>query len=373
MNIVARLRIFPHRLQHEALLDTMSDYNAACNYISEYAVGTNTYGQYDLHHACYKDTRSEFPSLTANHVVRAIARVSQSYKTLNKNERKAYAKFKNGEADRWYRDQRSFKWRNGMELDDKLWAFLKDDTLSISTIRGRAKGIVWDCNEHNLNLMRYHSNSATLVYRNGKFFLHVVCRVNEKPLHQPDDYIGVDLGVVNIAVTSDGNVWNGERIETKRQWYAWRKAQLQRVGTDSAKRRLVKLSGRENRFKRDVDHCISKHIVTDAEHTGRGIALENLEGIHERTRAIRKEQRAKHHNWSFYRLQQHVVYKAKLSGVEVAFINAAHTSQDCSQCGHRDKRNRKSQSRFVCVSCNYTQHADLNAALNIRNRAIQQA
>ena len=351
----------------------MSAYNSASNWVSKKAWETNTYGKYDIQKQWYKEIRATFPNLKANHVIRIISRVSQSYKVLNKNERRAYAQFKNGETEQWYRNLRSFKWRNGIELDKYLWGYLRDGSLSISSVDGRLKHIAWFANEYNTELMKGRTGSATLIYRSGRFFLHVVCEVKEKPVKEPKDFIGVDMGVVNIATTSDNDNWTSEQIEKKRQWYAGRKAQLQRVDTDSAKRRLQQLSGREQRFKRDVDHCISKHIVSNAERTERGISLENLKGIHARTSAIRKEQRAKHHNWSFYRLQQYIGYKAQIAGVKVVYIDPAYTSQECSGCGHTEKRNRKSQGRFSCVSCGYAVHADLNASFNIRNRAIQQA
>jgi hypothetical protein len=50
----------------------------------------------------------------------------------------------------------------------------------------------------------------------------------------------------------------------------------------------------------------------------------------------------------------------------VAYINPAHTSQTCSQCGHSEKANRQSQSKFLCRSCGFSAHADLNAALTLR-------
>ena len=359
--------------QKKALLDTMAQYNAACNVISKLAQEENTYGQYDLHHTCYHLIREQFPALSANHVVRAIARVSASYKLLNKNEKKAYVQFKKGETDRWYRELRTFKWRNSIELDARLWGFLRDGTITISSAYGRIKHIYWMANKHNQNLLRHRTDSSALVYRRGGFYLHVVCDIQEKPEQPARDFIGIDMGVVNIATTSDGEIWSSDKIEFKRQWYAWRKAQLQQVGTDSAKRRLVKLSGRESRFKGDVDHCISKHIVTDAERTGRGIAIENLKGINQRTRAIRKGQRAKHHSWSFCRLGTYIGYKAKLRGVPVVVVDPRYTSQMCSNCGHVAKNNRSSQSQFSCRSCNFNAHADYNASLNIRNRAIQQA
>lgn len=368
MKIVARLKLSVNSTQKQQLLDTMADYNSASNSLSQVAWENNTYGQYDLHHLCYKSLRATYPHLKSNHIVRVIARVSQSYKLMNKVERITYAKFKAGESERWNRELRTFKWRNGMELDGRLWNFLRDDTLSIATIYGRIQDVAWACNEYNLSLMRHHTDSATLIYRRGNFYLHVPCEVHEHEEYQARDFIGVDMGVVNIATTSDGDNWNGDRIESKRQWYAWRKVQLQRVGTDSAKRKLQKLSGRESRFKRDVDHCISKDIVANAERTQRGIALEDLSNIRERV--IRKAQRPKHHAWSFYRLRGYIEYKSKLFGVPVVLVNPAYTSQRCNVCGYIDKANRKSQGEFICRSCNHHAHADLNAALNIKDRAI---
>ena len=53
-------------------------------------------------------------------------------------------------------------------------------------------------------------------------------------------------------------------------------------------------------------------------------------------------------------------------------VNPAYTSQTCSECGHTDKENRKTQSRFRCVSCGYMSNADTNAAMNIRRLGMAQ-
>jgi putative transposase len=63
-------------------------------------------------------------------------------------------------------------------------------------------------------------------------------------------------------------------------------------------------------------------------------------------------------------------YKAEAVGATVAPVDAAYTSQTCSQCGCTDKANRKSQSEFVCVSCGFTENADVNAAKNILQKGI---
>jgi putative transposase len=63
-----------------------------------------------------------------------------------------------------------------------------------------------------------------------------------------------------------------------------------------------------------------------------------------------------------------VANKAQLAGLALATINPAYTSQNCSRCGLRGKRQRH---EFTCLSCGHTQHADVNAATNTRNRYVQ--
>jgi IS605 OrfB family transposase len=74
---------------------------------------------------------------------------------------------------------------------------------------------------------------------------------------------------------------------------------LQKKGTKSAKRLLRKRSGRERRFARDVNHCISKALVNTAKGTQRGIALEDLTNIRSRVNGSRRQRRVLH-NWAFY-------------------------------------------------------------------------
>src|SRR5262249_53169310 len=144
---------------------------------------------------------------------------------------------------------------------------------------------------------------------------------------------------------------------------------LQQVGTRSAHRKLRKLSGKQRRYQTHQNHIISKRLVNAAQRTKRAIALEDLNGIRSRTR-VKKSQRNRHTNWAFSQLREFVNYKAAQVGVTVIAVNAKYTSQTCSQCGHREKANRKSQSEFVCQFCHFSTNADYNAALNIRFRAV---
>ena len=62
--------------------------------------------------------------------------------------------------------------------------------------------------------------------------------------------------------------------------------------------------------------------------------------------------------------------KAARNGVRTMMVNPAYTSQKCNRCGYVDARNRD-HARFDCLRCGHNDNADHNAALNIRDRAIQ--
>ena len=140
--------------------------------------------------------------------------------------------------------------------------------------------------------------------------------IPEPPQGEPVDFLGVDLGVKNIATDSDGKNDSASHLNSLRYRNLKLRQRLQKKGTKSAKRLLKKRRRKEHRFATDVHHQISKRIVERAKGTGRGIAMEDLTGIREQA-TVRKSQRRSHHSWAFYQLRQFVTYKALLAGVKL--------------------------------------------------------
>ncbi|MGH3194982.1 MAG: RNA-guided endonuclease InsQ/TnpB family protein [Streptosporangiaceae bacterium] len=231
-------------------------------------------------------------------------------------------------------------------------------------------GIPFACSPDQMATLRaYRQGEPDLAHRDGKWFLHATCQIPEPPLTEPDGFPGVDLGIANIATTDDGTRYSGKGLNRVRHRNQRLRRKLRAKRAKSAKRLLRKRSRKEVRFAADTSHVIAKRIVTEAQRTGRGIALEDLTGIRARVR-LRKPQRVTPHSWAFAQLGQFIAYKARRAGVAVVHVDPACTSQGCSACGHADRRNRPSQTVFLCTSCGFAEHADVHKAKNIASRGV---
>jgi IS605 OrfB family transposase len=212
---------------------------------------------------------------------------------------------------------------------------------------------------------------ADLVYRADKrrWRLAVTIDLPDAPREAPSDALGVDQGIVNVAVTSDGTLYGGSTVLGLRRRYLHLRRKLQKKGTKSAHRLLTKRRRRERRFMADVNHQITKQIAQAAQTTGRAVGVERLKGIRTRVQVSRRQRRT-HSSWAFGQFTQFLAYKCADRGVPVVLVDPRHTSTTCSRCGHCEKANRRSQSSFLCRRCGFAAHADINGAENIRVKAL---
>lgn len=171
--------------------------------------------------------------------------------------------------------------------------------------------------------------------------------------------LGIDLGVNNLAVTSDSRFYHSAKVKQIKWKFKHLRSKLQSKGTRSSRKLLKKLSGRETRWMKWVNHNISKDIVS--KFNGNKIVMEDLKGI-------RKQRRGKImnywiSNWSFFQLQSFIQYKAERGGIEVIRVNPYLTSQLCHKCG---KLGSRLSGSFSCPYCLFFKFsADLNAARNL--------
>lgn len=267
----------------------------------------------------------------------------------------------------------SFKPEGAIVYDPRVMSFKDLNQVSLLTLSGRVL-VPFMVGGYQESRMDSIKGQADLLYRNGTFYLAVTLEVPTPNPNEPEGGIlGVDLGIVNLATDSEGESFNGEAVEQKRKRMHALRQRLQKRGTKSAKRHLKKLSGREAQFRKNTNHVISKRIVQKAKDHRQGIAIEDLRHIRSRTDStVRKSQRSRHTSWAFGQLRSFLSYKSALAGVPLHVVDPRDTSRTCSECGHCEKANRKSQSSFVCKKCAHSDNADRNAAINISRAAVKQ-
>lgn len=347
MKLTLLVKLAPDEAQHSLLLRTMERFNEACNDVAEVAYQNRLANNWALHRLVYYRIREQY-GLSAQMTVRTIGKVVEAYKR-DKNIKPV------------------FKPHGAMVYDERILSWKGLEHASILTLQGRIL-VPIRMGEYQKARMDRLRGQADLLLRDGVFYLAATIEAPEGTLIDPFDTLGVDLGLKYLAYDSDGESYSGAEVDTKREKMAKLRAELQSCGSKSAKRHLKKLSGKMNRYRSDVNHCISRRLVAKAKDTRRRIALEDLRGIHGGV-TVRKAQRSRLHSWGFYQLRSFVEYKARLAGVPVVAVYPRGTGHICPVCGCNEGANRPDRDSFRCVGCGYAGPADHVAAINIAARA----
>ncbi|HAM56576.1 MAG TPA: transposase [Candidatus Rokubacteria bacterium] len=337
------------------LAETQAAFNAACDYGSAVAFQERIFNQVRLHHAVYYDVRERF-GLLAQFAVRAVAVVADAYKLDKKT-------------------QRHFRPDAAIVYDERLYRLEPKggfQRVGLSTLDGR---IVCDLaiGGHQRRLLSAAmkiGQAGVLRDTKGRWRIAFSLTLPDPtPPLSPTDVLGVDLGIVHIAATSDGEVFSGAVLNGTRARRRRQRRRLQQKGTQSAKRVLQRLAGRERRMQRDLNHVITKRLVQTAAATNRAVALEDLNGITKRLLGkVSRSQRQRLGGWAFHQFGVFLGYKAQAAGVPVLSVDPAYSSQTCPVCGHVSRGNRPTRDRFCCQSCGFAGPADGVAALNLAAR-----
>ena len=367
-----KLLIHPTSVAYNDLLETMQVFNAACQVISEYAFEHRCFNKRNLQDKMYYDIQRRF-ALPAQLIVRAFAKVSDSYKTQKTQVAERIKKYEllspEKQAKRKAPELKCCQFRDDgcVVYDSRLLSYQPNSKVSIRTLSKRHVLRIKYSPCHDASLIL---GEADLILQDGVFYLHQTMDIPEALPSIVDDFLGVDLGLVHIAVDSDGQYYDNDKINKHREKYTNRRNALKKVKTPSSRHRLKSMSKRNGRFNKDVNHCISKSIVRKAKALDKGLVMENLSDFFDKTK-VRRKDRLKRHSWAFFQLRTFCEYKSIRDGVPFVLVNPIDTSRECSECHYIDKKNRKSQSEFVCLklNCGHSENADVNASKNIRNRA----
>lgn len=362
MTITAKVQIYPSEEDKTLLLNSMHSYIKACNFVSHYIYTTKDLSQVSIQKNTYDDLRSVYnlPSQMACNVVRTVI---GSYKT-NKTNDFGWIECK------YNKPQVTLSWNRDYSLNQ--------DKFSVGTLDGRIKvNYANNGMEKYFNKSTYRFGTAKVVYKHNKFFLHIAVSFDIDEVSNSDicNVVGHDRGIRFITTSYNSkeqtSFISGNVIKQKRSHYKVLRKQLQQVGTSSARRRLKTIGQRENRWMQDVNHCVSKALV---ENNPKGTlhVLEDLSNIRSATEKVRVKDRYVTVSWSYFDLEQKLIYKAQRSGQKVIKVDAHYTSQTCPKCGHIEKKNRDKKNHiFCCCNCGYKSNDDRIGAMNLYHKGIE--
>jgi len=326
---------------------TLQGFADACNQIYEVAKRENCWNTTKLHHKVYKPVKAS-TSLKANHVCQAIRRVIGNAKAV-----KQVHKFR----------------PTSINLDVRTFQYIEDaQTVGITLMCGRVK-FKLSIGNYQLALLKGQSPTAATLNKTkqGDYYINICIDLPTNPTGKTPKVIGVDLGRRDIATTSTGKSWSGKQIQNVRDRYSFVRSNVQSKRTRNSRRLLRRLSGREQRFQKWLNHNISQQIVQEAKQSDAALAFEDLTNIREslNQKPRSKTERRRTNNWAFYQLRLFTQYKANIAGVQIVFVPPAYTSQTCSRC-HRvhpvKGKSYRNGKVFKCGHCGFEHDADMNAA-----------
>ena len=361
MTITAKVQIVATDADKVLLDETMSVYRDACNYVSDYVFQTHDLKQFSLNRVLYSTLREKF-GLKSQMAQSVLKTVIARYRTILENQNKwIRPTFKKPQYDLvWNRDYS-----------------LTQNCFSVNTLNGRIKLPYFaEGMSKYFDHTIYRFGTAKLTNKHGKYYLHipVTYDVEESNISDICNVVGIDRGINFVVATYDSHhksgFVSGKTIKQKRAAYSKLRKELQMRHTPSSRRRLKAIGQRENRWMQDINHQVSKALATgNPKHTL--FVLEDLTGIRNVTERVKTKNRYVSVSWSFYDLEQKLIYKAKQNQSSVIKVDPRYTSQCCPACGHTEKSNRNKKIHlFTCKNCGYTSNDDRIGAMNLYRMGI---
>ncbi|WP_062323506.1 RNA-guided endonuclease TnpB family protein [Halolactibacillus sp. JCM 19043] len=219
--------------------------------------------------------------------------------------------------------------------------------------------------------------SVTVIRKsNNNYYISVLVEIENQALPKTEKAVGIDLGLTDLAITSDGVKYPSLYLHRKykKQLHYWekrlarRRIQAKKDGKDlryaknyqKARIQVAKLHQKMKDTRKDYLHKVTTELVE----TYDVICIEELKTSnmiknHNLAQSIASQ------SWRMFRNM--LAYKCLTYGKELIIVNPYKTSQVCSSCGVETGKKPLSVRHFTCPTC-HTQHdRDINASKNIKN------
>ncbi|GAA1119686.1 hypothetical protein GCM10009642_66470 [Nocardiopsis metallicus] len=213
MKVVTQVKLIPDAAQEAALWETLKLCNQAANHASRRAHKSGVKAKAPLQRLVYGELKAM--GLSAQPAIHCVRKVAGACATSKANL-KAGNHGPEGSKRRTRVENSPVRFRKdaAQPFDDRSLSWQMDArTVSIWTVRGRMKGVLFTGSPEQVKLLaEYRQGESDLVRRGGNWYVYATCEVPEADEYTPEGFLGVDLGIANIATTSDGTLYSGKRI-----------------------------------------------------------------------------------------------------------------------------------------------------------------
>jgi len=225
--------------------------------------------------------------------------------------------------------------------------------------------------------------SVTVKQRpSGKYAISILVTSENQVLAKTGKTVGIDLGISDFAITSDGHKYPSQKLHLKyqHQLHYWEKRMARRrlkakaAGIDlkdaknyqKARQQVARIHEKIANTRKDYIHKVTTELVEAYDVIViEDLKTSNLLKNHKLARSIASQ--------SWYLFKTTLTYKCEIYDKQFRSVNPYKTSQYCSNCGYDSGKKPLAIRHWTCPSCHTNHDRDINAAKNIRNIGLEQA
>lgn len=368
-----KIRLYPNKTQTEQFNKLLGCYRVVYNQclarkINSYkenkvSENRSTLGQF-VHHELLKDDNFIWLREQNTKVLKqAVNDMLSAYKNFFE-QHSGFPKFKSK-----HDNKQSCRFELGAISKRNVYT---DYKISLANIRN----VKFRCNKKYAEYLEKHKDcirQATLKRLPcGEYYLSIL--VDGDLIHQvkeADTTIGIDLGVKDFVITSEGEVFDNlhfKKSQSDKIKRLQRQLSRKEKGSNNrnkARKRLAKAYKKINDKKQYYLHAVSNSLIDE----NQVICMEdlNVKGMlrnHKLAESIQE--------MNFGEFKRILEYKAKWYNRKIVFVDRFYpSSKTCHNCGYINKRLKLSDRQWVCPHCGEVVERDYNAALNILDEGLR--